>query len=162
MQATVVGPDDGRTISLYETVFAYKIESAATDGRLAFIEVTVPPRTLVKPHQHSNEDEVSLILSGVVGARVGENTTEEIPEGSYLVKPRDIPHALWNVGDEPARLLEIVSPAGLEAYFEELAPILREHGPEWTARYKALAERFGLTILDDWSDELQARYGITL
>jgi len=43
-----------------------------------------------------------------------------------------------------------------------LAPILHEHGPEWTQRYSELAERFGLTILDDWSNELQERYGITL
>lgn len=162
MEAKVVGPDEGRSISLYETLFDYKLESAATDGRLAFIEVTVPPRTLVKPHQHSREDEVSLILSGTVGARVGDMTIEEIPQGSYLLKPRDIPHALWNLADEPARLVEVLSPGGLEPYFDELAPILHEHGPQWTAQYKALAERFGLTILDDWSDELQTRYGIKL
>jgi hypothetical protein len=40
--------------------------------------------------------------------------------------------------------------------------VLMEHGPEWTLRYKALAEEFGLTILDDWTDELKAKYGITL
>jgi hypothetical protein len=56
----------------------------------------------------------------------------------------------------------VVSPAGLESYFERVAPILLEHGPEWTQRYKALAEEYGLSILDDWSDELQARYGIKL
>jgi hypothetical protein len=44
----------------------------------------------------------------------------------------------------------------------ELAPILHEHGPEWTERSYELATRYGLTILDDWSRELQARYQITL
>ena len=51
---------------------------------------------------------------------------------------------------------------GLERYFEEIAPILSEKGPEWTQRYRAAAEAYGLEILDDWSDELKARYGITL
>jgi hypothetical protein len=40
--------------------------------------------------------------------------------------------------------------------------VLREHGPEWTKRYRDIAEAYGLTILDDWSDELKAKYGITL
>ena len=162
MQPRVIGPNDGPSVVLNETMFVYKLESADTDGKLAFIEVTVPPRTLVKPHQHANEDEVSLILSGTVGARVGDETIESIAAGSYLLKPRDVPHALWNVGDEPARLVEVLSPAGLEPYFREVGPILREHGPRWTIRYRELAESYGLTILDDWSDELKARYDITL
>jgi quercetin dioxygenase-like cupin family protein len=162
MQPKLVRPQDGRSVSLYDTKFDYKLVSADTGGRLAFVEVTVPPRTLVKPHQHSREDEVSLILTGTLGARVGATTIEEIAAGSYLFKPRDVPHALWNLADEPAHLLEVLSPAGLESYFEEVAPILREHGPTWTARYRALAEAYGLTILDDWSDELQERYAIKL
>jgi quercetin dioxygenase-like cupin family protein len=162
MQARVIGPGEGPSVSLYDTRFDYKVEGADTAGGLAFIEVTVPPRTLVKPHQHAREDEISLILSGTLGARLGDVTTETIPTGSYLLKPRGVPHALWNLGDEPARLLEIVSPAGLEPYFRELAPILQERGPEWTQRYRRLADDYGLTILDDWSDELKARYGITL
>jgi quercetin dioxygenase-like cupin family protein len=151
-----------RTLSLNDVGFIYKLEAAATDGRLAVLEVRIPPRTLVKPHQHSKEDEFSLILSGSVGARIGDRTHEEIGAGSSLVKPRDIPHAMWNVTDEPVRILEIVTPAGLERYFEEVAPILREHGPNWTERFYELATRYGLTILDDWSDELKARYQITL
>jgi quercetin dioxygenase-like cupin family protein len=162
MQPKVVGPGDGRSVSLYETTFDYKLESADTDGRLAFIEVTVGPRTLVKPHQHTKEDEVSLILSGTFGARIGDRTIEEVTAGSYVLKPRGIPHAIWNLGDEPARLLEVLAPGGLEAYFEQVAPILLEHGPDWTARYEQLAADYGLTILDDWTDELEARYGLQL
>ena len=151
-----------RTAALYGVEFAYRLETANTDGRAAVLEVTIPPRTLVKPHQHSKEDEFSLILSGRVGARIGDTTYEEVAAGSSIVKPRDIPHAMWNVTDEPARILEIVMPAGLEEYFAELAPILRESGPEWTERFYQLATRYGLTILDDWSNELKARYQITL
>lgn len=38
-------------------------------------------------------------------------------------------HAFWNAGDEPARILEVISPAGFERFFEELADIavLRRH-----------------------------------
>jgi quercetin dioxygenase-like cupin family protein len=162
MEPRVVRPDEARSISLYDVHFRYGLTSDETDGGLALLEVTIPPRTLVKPHAHSREDEFSLVLSGRIGVRTGDDTVEEVPAGSWLAKPRSVPHAMWNLADEPARVLEVVAPAGLERYFEELAPILRQSGPEWTARYHQLAEDYGLTILDDWSNELQAKYGITL
>jgi quercetin dioxygenase-like cupin family protein len=162
MEPKVVLPDEAKTLSLYDVQFRYGIASAETDGRLALLEVTIPPRTLVKPHAHSKEDEFSLVLSGPIGVRVGEQTVEEVPTGSWLVKPRSVPHAMWNVSDQPARVLEVVSPAGLESYFEKIAPVLREHGPEWTQRFYELANEYGLSVLDDWSDELKATYGITL
>jgi quercetin dioxygenase-like cupin family protein len=151
-----------RTVALFGVGFVYRLGGEDTQEKLAALEVTIPPRTLVKPHQHSREDEFSLILSGTVGARIGDTTHEDIAVGASLVKPRHIPHAMWNVTDEPARILEIVTPAGLERYFAEVAPVLREHGQEWTDRFYRLAAQYGLTILDDWSEELRARYGITL
>jgi hypothetical protein len=73
-----------------------------------------------------------------------------------------VPHAFWNATDRQARLLEIISPAGFERYFEEMAPLLnREGGPDVEAlqqlqvKYSlemdfssipALAERYGLKM----------------
>ena len=55
---------------------------------------------------------------------------------------------------------EILTPGGLEAYFEELAPVLAEHAPP--SDYYGLAERYGLAIQDDWIEELERTYGIKL
>ena len=162
MDPTVVRPDDEHRIQLYGVLFRYGVGADASAGTLSMLEVTIPPRTLIKPHMHTREDEFSLVLAGTIGVRQGDVTTDAIQTGSWLVKPREVPHAMWNVADEPARILEVVAPGGLERYFEQIAPVLMEHGPEWTKRYRALAEEFGLTILDDWSDELQAKYRITL
>ena len=162
MEPKVIRPDEARSIGLYDVVFKYGIGAGETDGKLSMLEVTIPPKTLIKPHTHTREDEFSLVLAGRIGLRSGDDTVEEVPTGSWLVKPRSVPHAMWNLGDEPARVLEVVMPGGLERYFEEIAPVLREHGPNWTQRYNALAEEYGLTILDDWTDELKAKYGITL
>jgi quercetin dioxygenase-like cupin family protein len=162
MDARVVRPDEAGSVKLNDTVFRYGIGAAETDGALSMLEVTIPPRTLIKPHMHTHEDEFSLVLAGPIGVRSGEETFEEVPAGSWLVKPRSVPHAMWNLSDAPARVLEVVMPGGLERYFEEIAPVLREHGPEWTKRYSAIATAYGLEILDAWSDELKARYGITL
>ena len=162
METAIVRPDEAGSIRLNDVVFRYGVGAERTDGQLSMIEVTIPPRTLIKPHMHTRENEFSYVLSGPIGVRAGDATTEEVPTGSWLIKPRSVPHAMWNLSDGPARVLEVVLPGGLERYFEEIAPILREHGPEWTKRYSAAAEAYGLEILDDWSDELKAKYGITL
>ena len=79
MQPAVVRPDEAHRIQLYDVVFRYAIGADQTDGALSMIEVTIPPKTLVKPHLHTREDEMTLILDGAVGARLGDETVEEIP-----------------------------------------------------------------------------------
>ena len=39
--------------------------------------------------------------------------------GSWVIKPRAIPHTYWNTGPNPARLIEIISPAGFEGFFRD-------------------------------------------
>ena len=157
--AKVVPPGQGKTVKLFAVGFDYKVTSADSGGALAALEVTIPPRTLVKPHNHSREDEYTVVLAGTVGVRVGDRVVEA-GAGASLVKPRGIPHAMWNVGPEPARVLEVLSPGGLEDYFEELAPVLSEGRPP--AEYDALAERYGLTIENAWIEELERTYGVKL
>ena len=130
-------------------------------GALSIVEHVIQPKVLVKPHRHAREDEISIVLSGSIWARVGEYEFEA-PTGSYLVKPRGIPHAIWNLGPEPSTVAEIVSPAGFERYFDEIAPVLLGHGPEFDEQFYAIAERYGIVPEDGWSNELQKKYGIHL
>jgi quercetin dioxygenase-like cupin family protein len=155
----MVPPGEGKRVMLFAVRFDYKVTAADSGGTLAALEVTIPPKTLVKPHNHSREDEFTVVLSGTVGARVGDQVLEA-GAGASLVKPRGIPHAMWNAGPEPARVLEVLSPGGLEAYFEELAPALRAKIPP--AEYDALAARYGLTIQNDWIEELERTYGVKM
>ncbi len=90
---------------------------------------TIPPRVFAAPvHTHRNEDEYSYVLSGRMGAIVGDEVVEAGP-GELVVKPRGVPHAFWNAGDEEVRLLELISPGGFDRYFADLAPLVRR----WTA-----------------------------
>ena len=100
------------------------IDGERTGGAFSLVEHPLPPRALGAPlHTHHNEDEYSFVLQGRVGVQLGDDTLEAGP-GDLLCKPRGVPHAFWNAGDEPARLLELISPAGFEHYFRELAPLL--------------------------------------
>ena len=102
----------------------FMIDGETTDGAFSLVEHPLPPRALGAPlHTHRNEDEYSYILEGRVGVQLGDEVLEAGP-GDLVFKPRGIPHAFWNAGDEPARLLELISPAGFENYFRELAPLL--------------------------------------
>jgi quercetin dioxygenase-like cupin family protein len=154
-------PGESKTVQLYGVRFDYKVEHADSGGSVALLEVEIPAGTLVKPHHHTREDEFSLVLAGTVGVRLGDQVLEA-RQGASLVKPRGIPHAMWNSSGVPARVLELLSPAGLEAYFEELAPVLRYEGGAGAKDYYALAERFGITIRDDWIEELERTYGVKL
>jgi hypothetical protein len=70
-------------------------------------------------HKHAREDEYSYILEGSIGALLGENVIIGKP-GDLIFKPRNQWHTFWNTGDRPARILEIISPAGFEKFFQEL------------------------------------------
>jgi quercetin dioxygenase-like cupin family protein len=157
----LVAPGEGKTVTLFGVRFEYKVESADSGGALSVLQIEIPPRTLVKPHNHTREDEFSVILSGTVGVKIGDQVMEAV-EGGHLVKPRGIPHAMWNTGSEPATVIEILSPGGLERYFEKLEPILRHEGGAGPNEYYELAQSYGITIQDDWVEELESTYGVRL
>jgi quercetin dioxygenase-like cupin family protein len=148
-------------VRLFGVRFDYKVESADSGGSLAVLEVEIPAKTLVKPHNHTREDEFSLILAGTVGVRVGDRVLRA-DAGASLVKPRGTPHAMWNADSTPARVVEILSPGGLERYFQELPPVLAGEDGAGPKEYYELAERYGITILDDWIEELERTYGVKL
>lgn len=114
----------GDHVNLLALGVRFMIEGATTGGAFSLVEHPLPPRALGAPlHTHRNEDEYSFVLEGRVGVQLGDEVLEAGP-GDLVFKPRGQQHAFWNAGDEPARLLEIISPAGFENYFRELAPLL--------------------------------------
>ena len=120
MAATVIGPDDGKAGRLGSIGVRLMIEGAASGGGFALVEHPMPPRALAAPlHRHTHEDEYSYILEGRMGALLGDEVLEAGP-GELVFKPRSQWHTFWNAGDEPARILEIISPAGFEQYFAEI------------------------------------------
>jgi mannose-6-phosphate isomerase-like protein (cupin superfamily) len=128
--------------------------------RFSLVEHTIAPRTLAAPlHTHRNEDEYSYVVSGRMGALVGDEVVEA-EAGRLVVKPRGIPHAFWNPGDEPAVVLETISPGGFEQYFADLAPLLAHPGPPDFAALAAVQARYELEMDFASMDELIGRFGL--
>jgi hypothetical protein len=70
-------------------------------------------------------------------------------------------HTMWNAGPEPARMIEVISPAGFEHFFREMAD-LTAAGPPPLPEVMALADGYGLRFgQPDWLPELIARYRLT-
>src|SRR5918998_1119939 len=111
-------------------------------------------------HTHRHEDEYSYVLEGRIGVQLGDEVLEAGP-GELVFKPRGVPHAFWNAGDEPARLLELISPAGFENYFRDLAPLLAAPERDEAALGEVVA-RYGLEIDFETIPLLAEQYGLSL
>ena len=137
----VLGPEDGDIFGSPDgTADRFMIEGEESGGRFAVVEHRLAPRALAAPlHLHTREDEYSYVLAGRVGAVLGE---EEVfaEAGDLIFKPRGQWHTFWNAGEVPARILEIISPAGLEKLFRKLDTMVEPPEPQTIA---ALAAGYG-------------------
>jgi mannose-6-phosphate isomerase-like protein (cupin superfamily) len=157
---TTIAPADGERADFPGLGNRFLLRSDRTDGRFAILEHTIAPRALAAPiHTHRNEDEYSFVLSGRMGAIVGEEVVDAGP-GELVIKPRGVPHAFWNATDEETRVLELISPGGFEQYFADLAPILGAEGPPDFAAMGQVQARYELTMDVDSIGPLMERYGL--
>ena len=123
----------------------FLVGAGESGGGFSLVEHPMSPRALGAPlHRHSREDEYSYVLEGRVGALLGEEVREAGP-GDLLFKPRHQWHTFWNAGDQPARILEIIAPAGFERYFAELVALGGSRAAP-PAALQALSQRYGLEV----------------
>ena len=163
-KARILGPADGEAGRLGGMGVRFMIDAAETGGGFSLVEHPMGPRALAAPlHRHTREDEYSYVLEGRMGALLGDEVLEAGPR-DLVFKPRNQWHTFWNAGEEPCRILEIISPAGFEGFFSELVDLggVAQADPqvmgELCARYElemqpdsvpGLVERFGLKFPGD-------------
>jgi mannose-6-phosphate isomerase-like protein (cupin superfamily) len=159
--ARIVGPDDAKEGFLGSIGVRFMIDGSEAGERLSLVEHPMSPRALAAPlHLHTREDEYSYVLQGRMGALLGEEVVEAGP-GDLVFKPRNQWHTFWNAGDEPCRILEIISPAGFERFFRELDAMggVVKADPEAVAQ---LNQRYGLRMQPDTVPELLERFALRL
>src|SRR5438270_13217820 len=88
----------------------FKLYGADTGGRFSLLEIEIEPGAIVPPHRHPDTDEYDHVLDGEIMLLIGERIVTA-PVGTLVTKPRGVLHAIWNAGTQPARFLEIISPA---------------------------------------------------
>ena len=159
MSDTILSPNDGELVWLGGLGIHFRLDGTNTQGAFSVVEHPLEPGAFAPPHTHSREDEFSYVLEGTVGVMLG-NQEFVVSRGSYIVKPRGTPHAFWNPGPEPARLLEIIAPAGFEQYFAQLAALVIKNVSRDDEAIEKLASEYGLTYHMEQAPALIAKYGL--
>ena len=157
----IIGPGDGTSVDLGGLGARFLIAADETDERFSLVEHPMAPRALGSPlHKHANEDEYSFVLEGRMGAQLGDDVIYGEP-GDLIFKPRGQWHAFWNAGDEPARILELISPGGFEGYFADLAEVFAA-GPPDPEKLGAVAAKYQLEVDPDSVPRLAEEHGLEL
>jgi mannose-6-phosphate isomerase-like protein (cupin superfamily) len=159
--AKILGPTDGKAGMISGIGVRFMIDGAETDERFSLVEHPMPARSLAAPvHRHLREDEYTYVLKGRVGAMLGDEVVYAEP-GDLVWKPRNQWHTFWNAGDEDASILEIISPAGFERFFDELLGLGGAFKAD-PADLAALAARYDLEMQPETVPGLVERFGLRL
>ena len=122
-----------------------KTDGQKTGGVMAVIEAVVPPGGGPPLHIHSREDEFFYVLEGKFKFWHGEMVMELGP-GDTAFLQRNGRHTYQNVGTAPGRLLTVISPAGFEGFFRDVAK-QRLSAPKDMKELNALASTYGLQFV---------------
>ncbi len=136
--ARVLAARDGEILASVGGVSnRFMIDGTDTGGRFALVQHLIKPNSLAAPmHRHHDEDEYTYVLTGRIGAVLGDEEIFGEP-GDLIFKPRDQWHTFWNAGDEPATVLEIISPAGIEKLFRSFSTLTEPPSPQSLAQMAA-------------------------
>lgn len=151
----IVGPEDGTHLR-GDFKVCVKVRSEDTGGVMSVVEETLEPHAFIPPHVHDNDVWV-YVLSREIGVLVGEEIATATA-GSWALKPRSVMHAMWNASAEPASIIEVLTPAGTERWFEEVTGL----APGDEAGFQGACARYGISFLTDspWISELRSWYGL--
>jgi mannose-6-phosphate isomerase-like protein (cupin superfamily) len=157
--AKVVGPHEGKLGFLGTVGVRFMMDGKEAGDRFSLVEHPMSPRALAAPlHRHTREDEYSYVVRGRLGALLGDEVVFANP-GDFVFKPRDQWHSFWNASDEPASILEIISPGGFEHFFHELSDLGGITAVP-TATLDQLCSRYGLQMKPDSVADLVQRFNL--
>lgn len=123
--------------------FRILLDGPATQGRFALIEIRKRRGAGALCHRHRSEDETIYVLEGEAAFEVdGEHITGSA--GAWVFLAAHSEHGYTVTSDE-ARLLVIVSPAGLEGLYQE-ASEPDAPDPRDIEHLASLAARYGIDI----------------
>ena len=120
LEPVTLGPGEGGTVK-------------ADRPELSLLEVVFDPGSGVDPHFHKGHSDSFFILEGELEFHVGDEVFTATA-GSYVLAPPNVVHFFRNLGDRPARVLNLHTPGGFVQYRRELRD-LRAQGIEPDAAF---------------------------
>ncbi len=89
-----------------------------TDGRYCLIDMHVPSGGGPPPHRHDFEESFTVLEGEIEATFRGKKSV--VRAGETVSIPANSPHSFTNASPQPARLLCICAPAGMEEFFQEV------------------------------------------
>ena len=145
----VVQPGEGESHAIGPSKITHKLDGSSMGGRFAMIEYSVSPRFAAPTawHWHTKESWVGYVAAGKLTVAFPDHQVE-VPTGGVIVVPPNCPFAWSNPSDEPARLLNIYSPAGFEDYFREISAVIAKHpgvaAKDLSSQLQPLWQKYGI------------------
>jgi quercetin dioxygenase-like cupin family protein len=116
-------------------------------------EAIVPEGGGPPPHIHSREDESFYIVSGRLEIRLGDKTYQA-KRGEFVYIPRGTVHSFKNIGGATAVQLVTFVPSGMERFFREVFPEVKDRNAapppvteELIKRMNEAAPKYGLEFV---------------
>lgn len=127
----------------------------ATEGRVTVIEAVEPPHSPPPVFTRHAFIEMFLVVQGALTFQFLQEDHFVLDAGQMVTVPGWKPHSFWNDGDDPAHVMLVCTPAGLDRFFEasdrllermpadtsdpeklnaEMARLREEHGLEHVAQ----------------------------
>lgn len=135
---------EGHQIPAIGLGITLKTDGKSTRDAYSLFEYAIPPETDgPPPHVHTREDESFICLAGRLDVHLGGEDFV-LAQGDYLFLPRDVVHAFRNPYGEESRVISVVSPAGLERYYQALGDL--PPGPKDISVLKGIMADFGIVL----------------
>ena len=150
IQPGLIHEGEGRRLVIPGGICTIKATGEDTGGTYAMIEMVIPPQSGPPPHIHSREVESFYILDGSLSFWLSDRKLTG-SAGCLVIAPPGHPHAFKNEEDKPARVLLLITPAGLEEFFQEVGVPIKEESalseqftPESLQRMVTTASKYGV------------------
>lgn len=132
-------------IQLPRILLRMLIDGESSGASLTMFEMEVAPGGAMPiPHHHVGFDETVHGMAGTL-TMLRDGQTVEVGEGETVHVPRGMVHAFSNAGDEPAKVLVVITPGVFgAAYFREVRELMAAGGPPDPKRAAEIMQRHGL------------------
>ncbi|MGI9010145.1 MAG: cupin domain-containing protein [Nitrososphaeraceae archaeon] len=136
---------EGKEINFRGTKMTIKVSKEDSEGLYSLIEMNHPSNIGPALHIHPDAPEAYYVLEGEYFIRCGEKIFTA-KKGDFVFIPQGFLHN-YQTGYEGGRVL-VISPAGLEKYFEEVSDILHIGSITWELEQE-IANKYGQEFIDN-------------
>src|SRR5262245_20385213 len=152
MNLSVLRAGEGKAYWVVGDLYTVLASGEDTGGAFALIHGMVPPGGGPPPHIHRREDEAFYVLEGDLAFQA-DGEAISASAGAWITLPRGSLHTFRNTGTTTAKILIVVTPAGLERFFAEAGQKVANRStapppvtPADIEKLLAVAPRYGIEL----------------